>query len=435
MSSAPEPEKKKRYKYDPLRVHDYRGFKVEERRNAKTGRIEYKVRFQINGRRHYLTNNKKDDLEEMIDEIVYQERRIAKDLPVPEADTSPALADLLDRILPTIEKAHQQKIAERVFKNFQLLLPAGILVKDLKKQHFQTYIDWRKGQIAVQTKKPVQITTVYKELYAVTSALAKGELYFSELEKWRKPELPKSPEKKKSRRNSRRKRVVARTLELDRLLAALRDRDFGRYTAPGFSHRLRLAADLEFRAETGLRRKEVARLQRKQYFAGEKALRQVRRWKTDTVTPFFPLSDRAAEIIDERLAGPPAGGQFIFTANGEPVPSDYRTLKEICGKLDIAYGRYVEDGFIPHDLRHTFATEVISHTDIETARELLGHSNIGQTGDYLHTNEQRLSTAIRRKQGFDLKRELIVIFKETRRRRKKARRFVEDIRKLFEKWT
>ncbi len=92
-----------------------------------------------------------------------------------------------------------------------------------------------------------------------------------------------------------------------------------------------------------------------------------------------------------------AGSPFIFTTDGEPVESYYRTLKTVCQKLNIPYGRYTEDGFVPHDLRHQIGTEIVRLTDIETAREYLGHSNIKQTGVYLHTDANRLKEAVRRR--------------------------------------
>jgi len=52
---------------------------------------------------------------------------------------------------------------------------------------------------------------------------------------------------------------------------------------------------------------------------------------------------------------------------------------------------------VPHDLRHQIGTEIVRLTDIETAREYLGHSNIKQTGVYLHTDANRLKEAVRRR--------------------------------------
>lgn len=47
-----------------------------------------------------------------------------------------------------------------------------------------------------------------------------------------------------------------------------------------------------------------------------------------------------------------------------------------------------------HALRHTFLTAVARSTDIETARQLAGHSNITTTGKYMHTTSLRQREAL-----------------------------------------
>lgn len=201
-------------------------------------------------------------------------------------------------------------------------------------------------------------------------------------------------------------------------------------TTTAAAHRRRLADDLEFRFETGMRRKEVARLKVKQYFPKEKVLRDVIRWKTGTVTKFFPLSRRAAEIVENRLKVN-ADSEYIFTSNGEPVESDYRTLKNVCNALGIIYGRYNDGGFVPHDLRHNFASEIIRHTDIETAKNLTGHTG-NEIFTYLHTDERKMAAAVAKREGRELVKQLIEVYKDVRRGKIKARRFVEIVRKIGE---
>lgn len=402
--------------------------KIEPFYNKKEKKNQFRARFQLNNKEFTPKADTRKRLLELIDEIRAQEHRVRQNLEVIETP-GPTLAELFKRVLPTIDKPHQRIFAERVFNNFLKLLPEGIRVKALKKSHFQIYIDWRSPMVGKVSKTPIKRETIYKELFAVTGALGKGELYWDELENWKKPELPKSSEKKQSRQESRRKRIVSRDNELEILLAELRKDKRSTQSHFQIKHRLRLADDLEFRYETGLRRKEVARLQPKNYVPGDEALRNVKRWKTNTTTKFFPLSKRAREILESRIAQM-NGSKFIFTKDGEPVESDYRTLRLVCRDLDITYGRFKEDGFVPHDLRHGFASDIIEHADIETVRELLGHSNIGQTGDYLHTDEKKMRAAVRRREGIDIKRELVVIYKGVRRGKINAKAFVEKVRKL-----
>lgn len=362
--------------------------KIEKFYNKKERKEQFRTRFQLNNKEFRPVADTRKKLLGIIDEIRAQEHRVKQNLTVIETP-GPTLAELFKKMLSPIDKKHQRKLAERVFRDFLKLLPKDIRVKALKKSHFQIYIDWRLPMVGKHTKKPIKRETIYKELFAVSSALGKGELYWDELENWKKPELPKSTEKKRSRQESRRKRIVSRDDELQILLAELRKDKRSTQSHFQIKHRLRLADDLEFRYETGLRRKEVARLQPNQYYPKDEALRNIRRWKTNTTTTkFFPLSRRAREILESRIAQM-NGSKYIFTKNGEPVESDYRTLRLVCRDLDIAYGRYTEDGFVAHDLRHGFASDIIGHSDIETVRELLGHSNIEQTGDICIQTKRR----------------------------------------------
>lgn len=404
--------------------------KPEKFYNKKEKKEMWRLRFQINRKPFYVTADTLKELNEIVDEIRGNERRTQRNLDSIES-LGPTVQSLLDKVLPTIDKHHQRKICERVFAAFLQLLPKDLRVKNLKKLHFQAYINWRSLQTGKQRKKPVKMDTIYKELYALSSALSQGENYWAELEDWEKPKLPKFPEKKQSRQETRRKRIVSPEQELSVLLAELRKSKKGKQTKYTEEHRRRLADDLEFRYETGLRRKEVVLLEKKKYFPKEHALRDVIRWKTGTITKFFPLTPRAEEIIKNRLAAQNGSDSpYIFTPDGKPIPSDYRTLKRLCAKLKIPYGRFTEDGFVAHDLRHNFASEVIQHGDIETVRELLGHSNIEQTGDYLHTDERRLRETMRKRSGIDLRIELVALYKDVRRKRIDARTFIEKIKEL-----
>ena len=416
---------KKKYQPEILNTFKYRGFRVREIFNRKTRRREFKCRFQINNREFYLTQETRRALEEMIDEIIYQERRAARDLPTPQP--GPTLKELFDRYEPKITKDHQRTLFRRVTRAFLSLLPDSLRVAELKQAHFQQYIDLRRANRSKHTKKPVLDETIDKELYAVSAALRAAPRLFPELEDYKKPVIPKAA----AGGRRRRARLVSKESELDRLLAELRRPREGKQTFFHEARRRRLADDLEFRFETGLRRKEVARLKKHQYRPDERALREVIRWKTGTLTAFFPLSCRAAEIIEARIAQNP-NSEYIFTTDGEPLASDYRALKKACQTLGIAYGRYTDHGFIPHDLRHNFATEIIQVTDIETAKSLTGHTG-NEIFTYLHTNEKLQREAINRRERRDQTKEIIGIYKEVRRGKMKAKQFVAEIKKMLQK--
>ena len=162
----------------------------------------------------------------------------------------------------------------------------------------------------------------------------------------------------------------------------------------------------------------------------QQALLNVKRWKTDTVTKFFPLGKRAIEIINDRRKLQ-KDSDNIFTPDGKPIESNYRTLKNVCEDLKILYGRFTAGGFVSHDLRHNFGTEIMRESDIETARVLLAHANISQTGTYLHTSNERLRDAIRKRDKIDYDSELEKIFEAVKNGELKQYEFNEQIKKLF----
>lgn len=65
----------------------------------------------------------------------------------------------------------------------------------------------------------------------------------------------------------------------------------------------------------------------------------------------------------------------VFLCKGKPV-SDIRTgLKMACKDAGIPYGRFIKDGFVFHDLRHTFNTYMRKAGVPESViMEITGHS-------------------------------------------------------------
>jgi integrase len=192
-------------------------------------------------------------------------------------------------------------------------------------------------------------------------------------------------------------------------------------------YRRTLADTLEIRYETGLRRKEVVKLKKSQYRRAEAALRDVVRWKTGTITKFFPLTARAVEIVESRLD---SESEYIFSKNGKADESSYRALKNACAHLKIPYGTHSEDGWVPHDLRHNFATEIVRVTDIETAKSLTGHSG-AHILRYLHTDEKRQRAAMNKREGRELKETLTNLYNEIKGGNIDVSTFIEKVEYLI----
>lgn len=416
-------EAKKKYKPEILKTHKYRDFKINEVLNKKTNRREFKVRFQMNGREIYLTDESRKNLEETLDERLVLERRSKYNLET--ARYYPRVEEIFELHLQRLKKEGNRKkisIFERVKTKLLAVLPAGIKFNELKKGHFQKFIDKRLAETNSQSKASILPETVNKELSAAAVAIRNAWRDYPGLEDVPPPIIPKAEVDP----NRRRERLVEPTLELAVLLEYLRrDHPMARVKF----NRFNLADDLEIRYETGFRRSEVAFLKPSQYRRDEQALRDVKRIKTKTVTKFFPLSRRAVEIIESRLEN--LDSEYIFSKNGKPNEAWYTILKKICTEeLGLNYGTFADGGFVPHDLRHNFATDITRLTDIETSKNLTGHS-----GDhiltYLHTDETRMREAIRKREGYDRKEILTELYNEVKNGNMEIRDFLERVENLI----
>jgi integrase len=394
--------------------------KIEKFTNKKEGKEQYRARFQLNGKEFRPVADTRKKLNEMIDEIRAQEHRTRFDLPVTKHYRT--VRELFDEHLRRLKKSGDRKkisIFERVSEKLVKLLPPDIKINQLKKGHFQKYIDQRLSEKNSQSEAFILPETVNKELSAVSVALKSAPMYFPELADEDIPSVPKTKETKR-----RRERLVGKETELFVLLEYLRK---PARTKVATIYRRDLADTLEIRYETGLRRKEVVKLKKNQYHRAEAALRDVVRWKTGTVTKFFPLTERAVEIIESRLE---SDSDYIFSKNGKADESSYRTIKKACEHLKIPYGTHIEGGWVPHDLRHNFATEIVRVTDIETAKSLTGHTG-AHILRYLHTDEKRQRQAMNRREGKEVKDVLINLYNQIKSDKIDVSTFVEKVSYLI----
>ena len=144
---------------------------------------------------------------------------------------------------------------------------------------------------------------------------------------------------------------------------------------------------------TGLRRAELASLD-VQSLDFERNILKVK-GKGDKMrdVPLVPAvvreTERYLEAAEVYFGGRPAAGDpLLRTPSGRRLYPDYidRAVKAELGSVPDITGRKS-----PHVLRHTLATELLNEgSDLNSIKELLGHSSLAATQVYTHNSIERL---------------------------------------------
>jgi site-specific recombinase XerD len=116
-------------------------------------------------------------------------------------------------------------------------------------------------------------------------------------------------------------------------------------------------------------------------FLSERAAQWIERYlreRNDHYHPVFIRHSGVKPAIDD----PKAGEKLRLTV---------RSVQRIIGK----YGRlaHLPYSITPHVMRHSFATDLISHgAGLREVQEMLGHKNIATTQIYTHVTNPQLKT-------------------------------------------
>jgi site-specific recombinase XerD len=177
--------------------------------------------------------------------------------------------------------------------------------------------------------------------------------------------------------------VVLSTEQVQALLAAAQD--------PG--HRLLVLLLLS----TGLRRSEAAAITLDQVDLEHRQLRVRGKGNKERMVP---LTASVVEAIEQHLASrepTSCNHLFISSVTGESLTGGgvYKVIRPLLKRAGLD-----GQGITPHKLRHTFATHLVRNgVDVKTVQELLGHSDLGTTAKYLHSDGQAKQAAVARLNG------------------------------------
>jgi integrase len=106
---------------------------------------------------------------------------------------------------------------------------------------------------------------------------------------------------------------------------------------------------------------------------------------------FIPLNDEAYKVLDQLHKKVEINEGLVFPSkNNQPFNHVKRSWGSLLKKANITQFRW-------HDLRHHFASKlVMAGVDLNTVRELLGHSDIAMTLRYAHLAPEHKINAVKR---------------------------------------
>lgn len=167
-------------------------------------------------------------------------------------------------------------------------------------------------------------------------------------------------------------------------------------------HDVRDDALFELMYATGARISELAGLRLKDIDAPQNLVHFWGKGNKERVVPLHSLSvqkltryiqeARPALIQSQRIKAEDAGRVFIG-ASGKPMSAD--SIRVVFKKRLSARG--LDSSITPHDIRHSFATNMLtSGADLRSVQELLGHEHLSTTQVYTHLSVGHLQEVAQR---------------------------------------
>ncbi|MHA4808546.1 tyrosine-type recombinase/integrase [Flavitalea flava] len=141
---------------------------------------------------------------------------------------------------------------------------------------------------------------------------------------------------------------------------------------------------------TGMRLSELVNLKERQVDPGNRSLKVLGKGNKERVIPISPLLVGEIQLYCQKKRGEldkPDTEFLLVQENGKPLYPKYvyRTVRKYLGEVTTI------DQKSPHVLRHSFATHLMnSGADLNSVKELLGHSSLAATQIYTHNTIEKL---------------------------------------------
>jgi integrase len=147
---------------------------------------------------------------------------------------------------------------------------------------------------------------------------------------------------------------------------------------------------------TGLRRGELFNLKWQDINFNEKMLTVTAESAKSGKTRHIPLNDEAFSVLLTLKQYASQDQEFVFPGkNGERLSNIKSAWRGVLKKAGITNFRF-------HDLRHTFASKlVMAGVDLNTVRELLGHSGYKMTIRYAHLAPEAKRAAVEKLNNYN----------------------------------
>ena len=137
---------------------------------------------------------------------------------------------------------------------------------------------------------------------------------------------------------------------------------------------------------TGMRRIELINLKLNSFDSDFKTLKVLGKRNKERIIPLLPsIKKSISDYLEQRSALDHLSDRdaFFLTKKGVKIYETlvYRIINEYFSKVSVKVKKS------PHVVRHSFATHLLSEgADLNSVKELLGHSSLASTQVYTHSN-------------------------------------------------